>query len=198
MTTPSTFDQPWKRVLERCFRDFMELALPQAARVIDWDRGYETLDKELADLSKDGDSGDRVADLLVEVHPRHGDEAWVLVHLEVQMQPDRTLPQRMHTYSYRAYDRYAKRVASVAILGDQRRSHRPDSFAYELFGTELRLRFPVVKVLDFEARRAELEASRNPFSRVILTHLAALRTTRRPDARLTAKLALLRDLVDRG
>jgi len=42
------YDSPWKEILEWYFPDFMAFFFPHAAAQIDWSRGYETLDKELA------------------------------------------------------------------------------------------------------------------------------------------------------
>jgi hypothetical protein len=198
MTERARFDRPWKRILDRCFREFLELVLPDEARGIAWDLGYEMLDKELEALAGADEVQDRAADALIKVPLEAGGDVWVLVHVEVQMQPDRSLAERIYTYNYRAFDRHRRRVASIAVLGDDRRDWRPSEFSYELFATEVRLRFPVVKLLDFEMRRPELEASRNPFSRVILAQLTALRTRGRPRERLRSKRHLLRDLLAQG
>jgi len=40
-------------------------------------------------------------------------------------------------------------VASFAILGDDRPAWRPDRFGYELWGTEVGIRFPTAKLLDY-------------------------------------------------
>jgi len=47
-----------------------------------------------------------------------------------------------------------------------------------LWGCELRFTYPIVKLRDYRARRAELEASDNPFATVVLAHLAAPDTPR--------------------
>ena len=60
------------------------------------------------------------------------------------------------------------------------------------------LRFPVVKLLDYRARWAELEASRNPFAVVVMAHLKALETQADVLARKAAKWQLLRRLYEQG
>ncbi|MCA2669279.1 MAG: hypothetical protein IM486_05450 [Microcystis sp. M114S2] len=54
---------------------------------------------------------------------------------------------------------YQKPVISLAILGDERVNWRPDSYNYTIAGCEVSLKFPTVKLLDYEERWTELEAS---------------------------------------
>ncbi len=115
--------------------------------------------------------GRRLADKLVQVWRRDGAEAWVLIHIEVQGQEEAAFPQRMFVYHYRLFDRYNRPVVSLAVLGDDRATWRPNQFTLGLWGCETRFTFPVVKLLDYRSRRAELEASRNPFATVVLAHL---------------------------
>jgi hypothetical protein len=84
------------------------------------------------------------------------------------------------------------------VLGDERANWRPERFGYELWGCEVGLRFPMVKLLDYRARWAELEASRNPFATVVMAHLRAQETQANPEARKAAKWQLLRRLYEQG
>jgi len=84
------------------------------------------------------------------------------------------------------------------VLGDERVSWRPARFGYELWGCEVGLRFPTVKLLDYRARWAELETSRNPFAVVVMAHLKAQETQDDPEARKAAKWQLLRRLYEQG
>jgi hypothetical protein len=56
----------------------------------------------------------------------------------------------------------------------------------------------MVKLLDYRARWAELEASRNPFATVVMAHLRAQETQANPEARKAAKWQLLRRLYEQG
>src|SRR4029077_3682091 len=120
--------------------------------------------------------GRRYVDKLVKVWTREGVERWVLVHVEVQTTRDADFPERMYVYNYRIFDRYNRPVASLAVLADDDPDWRPTEFRNELFGCEAGIRFPAVKLLDFAAQEAVLEASTNPFARVVLAHLKARQT----------------------
>jgi len=67
-----------------------------------------------------------------------------------------------------------------------------------LWGCELRFTYPIVKLRDYRTRRAELEASDNPFATVVLAHLAVQDTRRSAIRRREVKLALTRRLYERG
>lgn len=107
-------------------------------------------------------------------------------------------PKRMFSYNYRIFDCYDREVASLAILGDSRVNWKPEQYGYQLFGCSVDFRFPVVKLLDYQQRLSELEASRNPFATVVMAHLAALETSDDRPKRLRQKLTLARRLYSSG
>jgi hypothetical protein len=51
-------------------------------------------------------------------------------------------------------------LASLAILGDDRETWRPGPFETDLWGCRAKFEFPTIKLLDYESRWSELEASR--------------------------------------
>jgi len=198
-TTPvADYDSPWKEALAKYLPDAFALFFPDVATQIDWSRPYQSLDKELQQVVRDADLGRRLADTLVQVWRRDGSDAWVLIHIEVQGQPDRDFPQRMFVYYYRIFDRYQRPIMSVAILGDEQPDWRPARFVQELWGCVEELRFPVVKLLDWRGRDDELAASANPFAVVVRAYLAAQATYGSMEARGRAKLGLIRGLYERG
>lgn len=192
------FDSPWKEILEGYFPDFMAFFFPLAAAEIDWSRGCEPLDKELAKAVRDAELGRRYADKLMRVYLTDGSERWLLVHIEVQGQRDPDFPERMFVYAYRLYDRYRCVIVSLAVLADGAPSWRPSGFEVGRWGSRLGIRFPSVKLLDQAARQGELETDDNPFATVMLAHLAALATRDDDQARYRRKLQLTRRLYERG
>ena len=199
MTNPQTeFDSPWKDILQRYFEEFMLFFFPQAHGEIDWTREPEFLDKEFQQVIRDAELGLRLVDKLVKIYRIGGEETWVLVHVEVQAQEESDFSARMYTYNYRIYDLYKRSVASIAVLGDERADWRPSQFGYQLFGCRVDFQFPVIKLLDYQQRQSELEASRNPFATVVMAHLAAVQTRNDRLQRLQQKLALVRRLYSLG
>ena len=190
-------DSPWKDALEHYIPDFLRLLFPAVHRQVDWSRGYSFLDKELQQITADADSGRRYADKLVKVHALDGGETWVLIHVEVQGEPEAAFAERMYTYQYRLRDRYGVDVVSLAVLADTRRSFRPKTFRSARWGCELTFTFPTAKLIDWEARWAELEASDNIFALVVMAQIKAKRL-RDGASRKAAKVALIRLMLERG
>ncbi|MCZ8117854.1 MAG: hypothetical protein O9295_07255, partial [Microcystis sp. LE18-22.4A] len=110
---------------------------------------------------------------------------------------EENFPQRMYIYNYRAFDLYQKPVISLAILGDERVNWRPDSYNYTIAGCEVSLKFPTVKLLDYEESWSELEASSNPFAIIVMAHLKTKATTGKLPEREQWKWRLIRGLYEK-
>ncbi len=192
------YDSPWKKILEAYFQEFVVFFFPTAAEGIDWSRGYAFLDKELQQVARDAELGKRLADKLVQVWRKDGEDAWVLAHVEVQGQERSNFAKRMFVYNYRIFDRYDRPVASLAVLSDERTGWRPDHFGYELWGCKVGMSFPVAKVVDYAERWDELEASDSPFAIVVMAHLKTRDTHNDEEGRKRWKLYLVRRLYERG
>ena len=198
-TTPAAdYDSPWKEAIARYLPDAFALFFPDVATQIDWSREYHPLDTELQQVTRDADLGRRLADAMFLVRRTDGSDAWVLIHIEVQGQPERDFARRMFVYYYRIFDRYDHPIVSLAILGDEQPTWRPDHFRQDLWGCRVELQFPVVKLLDWRERDDELTASANPFAVVVRAYLAAQATSGAVEARSRAKLGLIRGLYERG
>ncbi len=192
-------DVAWKEILGEYFKDFVEYCLPELYGLINWKKHWSSLDKELNAITKGSDVGNRLVDKLFKVYLKDGQEQWVLCHVEVQGKQDDDFPKRMFTYGYRIFDKYQKPVVSCAILTDEAKNWRPSSFRLGLAGSYLSVEYLVVKLIDYQDRIKELEASTNPFGSVVLTQLAALDVKRKPDEeRKQVKFALTRRLYDKG
>lgn len=194
---PDSYDSPWKEILERYFHEFLALFFPGIYRRIDRDRGYVSLDLELQKVVRDAKLGRRFADKLMKVWCA-GEERYVLIHVEVQGQPDPDFARRMLVYNYRLFDRYGHPVLSLAVLGDDHADWRPERYEHELWGCRMVFDFPAVKLWDYTRKRAQLEKSRNPFATVVLAHLATQATRADAEERYRSKLRLLRRLYEQG
>lgn len=192
------YDSPWKETLERYFPAFMEFFFPQIYADIDWERGYTFLDKELEKIVRDAELGKRFVDKLVQVWRGNGEEGYLLAHIEVQGYHDPDFAKRMYVYNYRIFDRHERKVASLAVLADNGKDWRPTEYSYELWGSRAGLRFPVVKLLDYQERWQGLETSRNPFAAVVMAHLKAMETAKDQQSRFQWKLKLVRQLYGQG
>jgi len=192
------YDNPWKEALGLYFQPFMAFFFPQIEANIDWNRGYEFLDKEFQQVVRDAEIGRIYADKLVKVWQRDGSEIWVLIHVEVQSQVQSDFPERMYVYNYRIFDMYRRPVVSLAVLSDDHDEWRPDSYSYALWGCRISLEFPMVKLLDYQTRSTLLSESTNPFAVIVAAHLTTQQTTQDPQGRYLGKLTLAKSLYQRG
>lgn len=198
MIPEADYDSPWKEALERYLPQCLALFLPHVHADVDWSQSFSFLETELQQITPAAAVGRRVVDKLVRVRRRDGEDAWVLIHLEVQNQEERDFARRMYGYHARLLDRFDQPVASIAILGDERLAWRPSVFQQGLWGCTITFEFPIVKLTDFRQRWDELEASTNPFAGVVMAHLRALDTRQDASERRGAKFGLVRWLLTRG
>ncbi|MBD2621837.1 Rpn family recombination-promoting nuclease/putative transposase [Microcystis flos-aquae FACHB-1344] len=195
--TTANYDEPWKEALSEYFEAFLHFFFPEVHQLIDWTKIPESLEKELKRITASAKTKKRFADKLYKVWLLRGEEVWILIHIEIQSQYEENFPQRMYIYNYRAFDLYQKPVISLAILGDERVNWRPDSYNYNIAGCEVSLKFPTVKLLDYEERWSELEASSNPFAIIVMAHLKTKATTGKLPEREQWKWTLIRGLYEK-
>ncbi|MEI6442907.1 MAG: transposase [Nostocales cyanobacterium ELA583] len=192
------YDGAWKEGVEQYFEPFLAFFFPEIQAEIDWTRGYEFLDQELQQLIRESEVGKQFVDKLIKVWLNDGKETWLLIHLEIQSQVDTGFAKRMFSYHYRIFDRYGQEVVSLAILGDSQASWRPQEYSYGRWGCRLSLQFPTVKLLDYQPRWLELEASDNPFAVLVMAHLRTQATTKDLTGRLRWKLSLVKRMYELG
>jgi len=107
-------------------------------------------------------------------------------------------PKRVYIYNHCLFDKYDHEVISFVVLGDDRPNWRPTSYKYRRWGFHSRLKFPMVKLLDYQAKWQELEQSQNPFAVIVMAHLQTQATRQDVQQRFQSKLALVRGLYERG
>lgn len=193
-----SYDSPWKDMLEHAFPEFMAYYFPAAAAQIDWTQGHQFRNTELRQVVRDAELGKRFADALVQVTLTNGEERWIYIHVEVQGQRDADFAQRMFTYNYRLYDRYACPIASLAVLADDDEGWKPDHFGFEVLGCRHHLHFPIDKLSESCQDLENLDANPNPFALVTAAHRRTRQTRHDAEARYQAKRSLVRLLYRQG
>jgi len=192
----ANYDETWKAAIGEYFDSFLSFFYPEIYEEIDWEKTPVSLDKELEKITAASETEKRYADKLFKVWLLEGQEFWILIHIEVQSQYDKSFAQRMFIYNYRAFDLYHKPVISLAILGDESKNWRPNSYQYGMGKSRLKLDFSIVKLLDYQGE--ELEQSNNIFAVVVMAHLKTKLTTSNLTEREQVKWELVRRLYERG
>lgn len=185
-------------MLDEFFPAFLEFFFPEIERDIDWSRGYESLDKELAQIKPDLPGGTLYADKLFKVWLRNGEIKWILIHVEIQGRAGRKFSRRMFVYNYRIGEKYpGADIVSLAVVTETK---QPVEGRYEVtnWGCSLVFKFPIVQLAGYAKRWTELEADSNPFAVAVMAQLKALETRRDNRSRFTWKRQLVLGLYERG
>ncbi|MBF0452268.1 MAG: HD domain-containing protein, partial [Candidatus Magnetomorum sp.] len=198
MPVRNDFDSPWKEIIEKYFESFMQFFYPEIASDIDWEKGYESLDKELMQITREARVGGRLADKLMKVRKKSGEDTWVLVHAEIQGQKENAFGHRSFVYNYRAFELYKKPVVSLAILADDNAKWRPTAYYREIWGCKTAFHFNTVKLLDYKNKSHLLETSSNPFAVVVQSHLKSIETKKNNKKRFYWKVELTKNLYNKG
>ncbi len=172
-------DTLWKEIIKDLFEDFITFFIEDLAEEIDFSKGIDFLDKELATLTSKSENINRDADALVKVYLKNGEEKWVLVHIEVQGYIDKVFPKRMFTYYYRILDKFDKKITAIAILTDENKNYKPSSYQEIFYGTKLLYEYNSFKILD--KTEEELKANKNPFALIILAGLYVIKSKKTKD-----------------
>jgi hypothetical protein len=179
----------WKVVLEEVFDDALRFIFPDAELVYDLGRGFDFLDKELAEMSPEPDekSDTRYADKMVKVYNRKGKEDWILMHIEIQgdASSHEEFSERMFRYFYRIFDKHRRPISAVAIFIGPGAKRMPDTYLYEYRDTKLTYKYHTLAIQD--RGEEELIKSNNPFAFVLLTAKASLLEKKIPERDLLEK-----------
>ncbi len=176
------YDSAWKKVIHELFKDFLQFFFPEIHDAIDFSKKITFLDNELKEIIPDSNIGDKIADVVVKVHLLNGSLQYlgIIIHMEVQGDPRSEFMHRMFIYYYRTVDREMDKnipVISVAMLTDDDPNFRKDVYEFKLFGFEIRMKIPIVKILDYKTNpqlREKLETSTNPMSMIVRAQLKSL------------------------
>ena len=137
-------DQNFKELISTFFIEFLELFLPEIAKMIDPGSVKFLQQEYFVDLVE---GEEKIVDLLVEVK-QSGQDATFLIHIEPQSTSRSVFPERMFFYFARLHQVYRQRIYPIAIFSyDQPQKEAKSSYSVE---------FPDFKVLDFRFKAIQL------------------------------------------
>jgi Domain of unknown function (DUF4351) len=119
----------------------------------------------------------------------------VLLHTEVEGQPDDAFNRRVYVYNYRLVDRYNCEVVSLAVVTGNPGGVELGRYETERWGCQVVFRFPVVRLADWRGREAELKSSSSPFALVVRAQLKLLESRRDLNRKYEAKLELMLEIL---
>jgi len=88
---------------------------------------------------------------------------------------------------------------NIVLLTDTDPDYMPNEYRSGRWGSEIRFRFPVIKLLDYKNDWNRLESNQNPFTMVVMAHFKAQELGKGREAeRKQWKLYLVKMLYERG
>jgi hypothetical protein len=196
------YDILWKGMVEEIMADLLLFVDPEIGKELDLERGFEYLDKELAELYPEPErpGSTRVVDKLVKAFLRDGTERWMLLHLEIQGKNDKEFARRMFEYYIRVFSKHGRPVAAIAVLTGKSGNKMPAAFEDRCLWMWARYEYKTVCITDYSDE--ELKASMNPFATVMLVAKEELLRFKgtdedRDNALLDRKILMVRLLKER-
>ena len=170
-TKTPDYDALWKKLIEALFKEFMQFFAPDLYREIDFSKPPHFLKQEFHQLFIKEKKGKAIADEIVEVFLKNGDEKWILIHIEVQGKREQDFGKRMFRYFYRIYDKFNREIYAIALLTDNNQSKYSTGFHYDFYGTKIDYTYNVYK---FDPKHIDkLEQSANPFAAAVIAGIYA-------------------------
>ena len=198
-------DELWKEFLSVSFYNMLRSVLPDLANVADTTKPVRFLETELRRLARftrrysaNPPDSRKFVDILAEVPLTSGENAWILLHVEIQGRGGKeNFPLRMHRYRCLLEGRFNRPVAGLAILVQPIPADQTEGvYRWEGYGSEVTYRYPVFRI--YEGDEDALRKSDNPFD---LAHYAGMQAwkQRSDDVRkLDYMKILLAELNKRG
>lgn len=194
-TSPPDYDGLWKRIIGELFQEFIQFFAPELSKRVDFTKVPEFLQQELYREIIEEKKGKNIADLIVKIYLKNGQEKWILIHVEVNNKVNKDFPKRMFRYFYRIYDKFDRNIYAIALITDGTISKYPDHFHYSFYGTQVEYKYTVYKF--HEHTLEELEQLTNPFAAAVIAGKYASQHKNDVEIRYQFKRKLMIQILDR-
>lgn len=118
------------------FQEFIQFFALDIYDDIDFSKPPDFLKQELYKEIIDEKKGKLIADEIVKVFLKNGEEKWILIHVEVQGSADENFGERMLRYFYRIYDQFNRKVYALALITDHE-VENANGFHYSYYDTKV-------------------------------------------------------------
>lgn len=189
-------DALWKAIIEDLIEDFIHFFFEEYAHLIDFEHGFEFLDKELQHIVPESETQNRHADKLIKAKLIDGSTIYFLLHIEVQGYKDEFFDRRMFEYGYRIEDRFKLPLTALAIYTHPNRDTHFRSYQRAFLGTKHHYEFHTYVLVDQNLE--ELLQSNNPFAIVLATAWLGLKRKPNDSKLFSFKKELIWNLYKKG
>ncbi|NER40058.1 MAG: hypothetical protein F6J93_40040 [Oscillatoria sp. SIO1A7] len=167
------FDNTWKQALKLYFRALLLFLFPEIHDIIDWKHHYIKLKTDL-ELTVNSQEPKGIANQLFQARSKEGESIFILISIEIDSKEDIDFIESIHYYNCRAVGQYKRPVISLGILADRGKSWRSRKYKYAKGKYKKTMEFPIAKLVDYQSRWEELEASTNPFAIAVSSQRSAV------------------------
>ena len=112
MNRKHDFDAAWKSILEAFEVEVVEILFPEIYDKISWEKGTESLDKELLEIQKEifhQDASEKIiSDKIIKVYLKDNKSKILFIHVEVQSysSENNSFGESLFRYFYRIWDKF--------------------------------------------------------------------------------------------
>lgn len=163
-------DALWKELIQNFFKDAMDFFAPTMSELIDYNKKYSFLDKELNYITK-GER--RYCDTLVQVTLKNKKRQLILVHIEVQGYDDLKFAERMFEYRNIIWLKYKQEIYSIAIFTNRHKKYMPKEYDNKILDVEIKYKYKTYEVIS--QKEEELKKQDNIFALVVLASLYTIK-----------------------
>lgn len=192
---PIDYDNNWKEIVSNMIEDCILFFIPKLHADIDFSKPIVFLEQELHDVVQPSEK-DRVADKLVRVGMKDGNERWIYIHIEFQVKAESDFSERMYSYYHLIRSKYGKDITALVIYTGKRKPRFFDCYTEEKYGTIIFYKFNTYHVAEQNER--QLLGNDNPFAIAVLANYYVLKTTAQQKERLSFKEKLFELATQRG
>lgn len=178
MAEKHDYDAAWKSILEAFEVEIVELLFPELYTQIDWEKGTESLDKELIEIQKDifDKSGSQliISDKIIKVRLKNNESKIVFIHVEVQSYSSGNdiFGERMFRYFYRIWDKFRYKyddkseIIAAAIYTYKGNSGKDERYLYKCLDLEDEVLVYNFRTIDVETINLKNISEDNPLKLV--------------------------------
>ena len=190
-------DQLWKGIIEEFTEEFIRFFFPDHVNLIQFQKGFDYLDKELQQLIPKPIKGERRADLLIKGKMMNEEEFGFLIHTEIQGYKDHRFGLRMFESAYRIRDRYQIPTTTLVIYTDDQPKNHFDSYKESFMGSTFEYQFNTFSLIKNPPEK--LAQDSNLFAIILESAWQRLRYNKWTDeVLLVEKIRLIRKLFEKG
>lgn len=200
------FDSAWKSILEAFQTEIVELLFPEIFSNVAWERGTESLDKELQEIQKSifdkNSSGKIISDKIIKVRLKDNKSKILFIHVEVQSYTSEQgiFGERMFRYFYRIWDKFRYKyeekseIVAAAIYSYKGDRGKDERYVYTLPDIKEEILVYNFRTIDIEKINLENIDEDNPLKLVFKMAKSLLETGNNDEEVYKAKITLAEEL----